>query len=442
VIRPTRMALWLVAAGTPFAFAPTLLHARLWPLWAAFVIVVVLLLALDALLMTRPRALRIEVTAPARILVGRGESLRVAVVAPRRKGRGLACGLELLVPLGEPFEPVAPVAGTLPAGGTLEFGVPLDARRRGTARVEALWLRLAGPLRLVARTWTHPIALELRCVPDLAGVRAEALRFLGARTAQSGIKIERYEGDGTEFDALRTFVPGFDVRRIDWKSSARHRRLMSRKFRAERNHQVLLAFDTGHLMGERLGRLPRLDHAIHAGLLLGYVGLRTGDRVGLCGFDAGLRTFVPPAGGMRAFARLVTHSSELAYGTDETNFTLSLMQLSARLRRRSLVVVFSDFVDSVTAELMVDNLERIGRRHLVLFVCSPDPTLELLREDRPADLVGLCKAVVASDVERERRAVLQRLRRAGVLVVDAPYEHVSTRLLGRYLEIRRRELVG
>lgn len=439
MIRPTRRAIVLVAAGAPFALAPTLVSPRLWTLWAAYVLITGLALAIDLVLAPRPRGLRVEVTAPARLLVGHSEPLRVAVVSPARR---VASWLQLLVPLEEPLAPVDAVAGTLPAGGTLEFAVPLDARRRGTARIETLWLRLAGPLRLVARTWTHPTGLVLRVVPDLPGVRAEAIRFLGARSTQTGIKIERYEGDGTEFDALRTFVPGFDVRSIDWKSSARHRRLMSRKFRAERNHQVVLAFDTGHLMGDRLGTLPRLDHAIHAGLLLAYVGLRTGDRVGLCGFDAGLRTFVPPAGGMRAFAGLVSRSSELAYGTDETNFTLSLMQLSARLKRRSLVVVFSDFVDAVTAELMVDNLERIGRRHLVLFVCSPDPTLEALRQDRPADLVALCKAVVASDVERERRSVLQRLRRAGVHVVEASFEQVSSRLLSRYLEIRRRELVG
>lgn len=439
MIRPTGRAIALMAAGTPLALAPTLLGARLWTLWAAYLLISLFLLALDLVLAPRARALRVEVTAPARILVGRPEALRVAVVHP---GGRSGAWIEALLPLGELFAPIDVAAAPLPPGGTLELDFPLAARRRGMARVPELWLRAAGPLRLVARTWKHPTALELRVVPDLIGVRQEAIRFLGARSVQSGIKIERYEGDGTEFDALRSFVPGFDVRSIDWKSSARHRRLMSRKFRAERNHQVLLAFDTGRLMGERLGPLPRLDHALHAGLLLGYVGLKTGDRVGLCGFDAGLRAFVPPAGGMRAFAGLVTRSSELEYGTDETNFTLSLVQLSARLQRRSLVIVFSDFVDAVTAELMVDNLERVGRRHLVLFVCSPDPTIEALRRDRPADLNALCQAVVASDVERERRAVLQRLRRAGIHVVEAPYEHVSSRLLSRYLEIRRRELVG
>src|SRR5690606_37670883 len=132
----------------------------------------------------------------------------------------------------------------------------------------------------------------------------------------------------------------------------------------ERNHQVVLAVDTGHLMSEPLVGIPKLDHAINAGLLLSYFSLRAGDRIGFYGFDSAVRTFLEPSGGLRSFPRLQQASAALDYNHVETNFTLGLGELQGRLTRRSLVVVLTDFVDTVTAEIMVENVLRLSRRHL------------------------------------------------------------------------------
>jgi uncharacterized protein (DUF58 family) len=195
-------------------------------------------------------------------------------------------------------------------------------------------------------------------------------------------------------------------------------------------------------MAEPLHGLPRLDHAVTSALLLAYVSLRLGDRVGLYGFDRAARVWSEPQGGLGAFARLRTLSASLDYSREETNFTLGLTELSTRLRRRSLVVVFTDFVDTVTAELMVENLARLARRQLVLFVALRDPGLDATALARPRRLGDLHRAVVAADFERERERVLARLRRLGVQCVDAAPGAVSTRLLSRYLDIKRRELIA
>jgi uncharacterized protein (DUF58 family) len=194
-------------------------------------------------------------------------------------------------------------------------------------------------------------------------------------------------------------------------------------------------------MSEPLEGVPRLDHAVTAALLLGYVSLRLGDRVGLYGFDASAHAWAEPQGGMATFPRLQAVSAGLAYSTAETNFTLGLAELSARLRRRSLVVVFTEFVDTVTAELMVENLARLARRQLVVFVALRDPALAGSAAARPRRLGDVYRAVVAADLARERERVLARLRRAGVLCVDAAPGEVTTRLVSRYLEVKRRELV-
>jgi uncharacterized protein (DUF58 family) len=139
--------------------------------------------------------------------------------------------------------------------------------------------------------------------------------------------------------------------------------------------------------------------------------------------------------------RLQQRTAELQYSRAETNFTLGLVELDRRLKRRSLVVVLTDFVDTVTAELMIENLGRLARRHLVLFTTLRDQALGETADGAPQDLTGLNRAMVARDLQREREVVLLRLRRLGALCIEAPPGGLSTRLINRYLDIKRRELV-
>jgi uncharacterized protein (DUF58 family) len=317
--------------------------------------------------------------------------------------------------------------------------------------VRRAWLRWTGPLGLVRREVARDVGLAVRVIPDVKSVREAAARWLATRETTLGARVARGSGDGSEFSALREHVPGMDPRAIHWKASARHRRLLGQEFRAERNRQVVLAVDTGRLLREPLplasasasgrGAIPRLDHAVNAALLLAYVSLRAGDRVGLYSFDERPGAFVEPQGGLRAFPRVQAACAALEYSSAETNFTWAVADLSTRLRRRSLVVVLTEFVDAVQAELMVEGLARLSRRHLVLFVALRDAGLDRTAHAEPATLDALHRAVVAGDLVREREAVLRRVRRLGVHVVDAPPERVSSRLVERYLEVHRRELV-
>jgi uncharacterized protein (DUF58 family) len=232
-----------------------------------------------------------------------------------------------------------------------------------------------------------------------------------------------------------------DHRAMDWKHSARHRKLVCKEFRAERNHQIVIAVDTGYLMSEPLGGIPKLDHAINAALLLGYFSLRAGDRISLYAFDSKVRAFSEPQAGVGAFPRLQRMTADLDYQHDETNFTLALAELATRLRRRSLVVVLTDFVDSITAELMVENVQRLARRHLVLFVATRDPSLEAAATGMPVSVRDIGRSVVAGQFDREREVVIERLKRSGVHCIDSLPGQVSVDMLNRYLEIKRRELI-
>jgi len=164
-----------------------------------------------------------------------------------------------------------------------------------------------------------------------------------------------------------------------------------------------------------VGGIPRLDHAINAGLLLLWAGLKTGDRVGLFAFDERVRHYSRPRGGIASFPVLQRRTAEIDYSTGETNYTVGLMSLLTRLSRRTLIVLFTEFVDTVTTELMLENLKRLTRRHLVISVTLRDPGLLAVAATHPGNAKELYRAVVADDLIREREQVIERLLRAGPL---------------------------
>jgi uncharacterized protein (DUF58 family) len=256
-----------------------------------------------------------------------------------------------------------------------------------------------------------------------------------------GIKPLRDRGDGSEFDALAEFQPGMDHRLMEWKQSAKHMRLLAKEVRAERNHQLAFAIDTGRAMCEPVAGAPRVDWSINAALMLAYVALKLGDRVSFFGFDSRPHLMTGFASGTRAFTHLQAQTAQLDYSTDESNYTLSLTALAERLKRRSMVIVFTDFTDTVNAELMVENITRLARRHMIVFVTFSDEELETLRDAEPRAPDDVARAVIAQRLLQERGIVLARLRRLGVHIVDAPVRQLGQALVRAYDTLRRQERV-
>jgi uncharacterized protein (DUF58 family) len=433
-MRPTPRLLLLLAGGLPVALAPGLIAPGLYRVWLVALGALALAALVDAGLSPRRKRLRVAADVPPQLYVGEPDPLALTLSAP---GWPWPLRVNVRVDLPALLAPQSPQAVQVP--GRAEFA--LVPRRRGRAPLGDVTLTWRGPLGLLERVADHPLDRAPPIVPDVRAVRRAALRLSMNREFLAGLKTSRNVGDGSEFDQLREFVPGLDPRHMEWRASARHRKLLCREHRDERNHQIILAFDTGHLMGEPVDGIPKLDHAINASLLLAFYSLKAGDRVGMFGFDDGVRLQVDPTGGVAAFERLQRHTADLAYGEAETNFTLGLTHLATRLRRRSLVVVLTDFVDTTTALLMQENLQRLARRHVVVFVSIRDPGLLAHLRAQPRGALDLHRAVVAQDLLAERERVIRTLGRAGIFCIDAPPHAISADLLNRHLDIKRRELI-
>ncbi|WP_337186792.1 DUF58 domain-containing protein [Phenylobacterium sp.] len=433
---PTARAIGLMAAGAAPALAVAVAAPQLWTLAAAWIVLAVGLMLADVMLAASPRALTLSAAAPALIGVGRPETLRVTAAFER----AAPSQVEVAAGVG-PRLTVTPDRRLLATReGRAEAELTLEALRRGEGRIEGLWARWRGPLGLVWLQREVSPGRTVPILPDIAGVKEQALRLF-ARDAPLGAKPLIDTGEGAEFHALKEFQTGMDLGDIDWKQSARHVRLIGREYRTERNHQVMLALDCGRLMSAPVAGLPRLDRAINAALLLAFVSLRMGDRVGVFAFDSRPRVASGAASGPSAFPLVQRVCAGIDYSSEETNFTLGLTALSGRLDRRATVVVFTDFADATSAELMVENVARLLRTHVVLFVVFRDEEMERLVAAEPVTPEDVTRAVIAERLLRQREAVTARLRRLGAQIVDAPVDALASALLNEYLDVKRRGLV-
>ncbi|MBB3461473.1 DUF58 domain-containing protein [Rhizobium sp. BK377] len=324
--------------------------------------------------------------------------------------------------------------------GPVKASFDLQLTRRGQFSVRELWLKWPSRLRLIDRIVRLPVAREIAVIPDISPVLSGAIKTQ-ILPLEAGQKDLRLRGEGSEFHQLREFAAGMDPRSIDWKRSARMRNLVVREMRAEKNHQIILCVDSGRLMAEQLGGFTKLDRAINAALAMCWAGGLAGDLVGFYSFDSRPRLFQPALPGRAAFPRLQTICADLAYETQETNHTLGLTHLSGRLKRRSLIVIFSDFVDSITAELMIENMQVLARHHFIVYVALRDPMLAKLVEPEETTLDAIARSVAARQIVQERRAVMEKLSRLGVLCLDSTPEALTSDLIARYIEIKSREMI-
>ncbi|MDF2637654.1 MAG: hypothetical protein K0R64_638 [Novosphingobium lindaniclasticum] len=433
---PTARAAGLLALAAPVALVIGATRPEAWVVAPLFGLAMLALIIVDALLAGRLGDLRIgvpgdvEVGAPFEVTA----TLDLSGARVSRVDLALECDPRL-APGGR---------ATLPLERREEGwrgATTLQAARRGTGTISRTWLRWTGPLGLGARQFRGELGRDVRVWPNIAAVRSPALQtFL--KDAQYGLIARRIRGEGTQFESLAEYEPGMDRRRIDWKSSARHVHLYAKEFETERNNQIVFAFDCGQTMCEPIQGMPRLDRAISAALATAYVALKGGDRVSLFGFAARPEVATPFVTASRDFHRLQRAAAGLDYRSEEPNFTLALATLASRLQRRSLIVVFSDFTDPTSAQLMIESIGRLVSRHVVLFVTMADDELEAIAHAAPEDLETLSMAVSAETLLRQRALVTKRLQQLGVDLVEAPYHAIGTRLIDAYLAIKRSGAIG
>ena len=437
MIYPTARAVALAALGAPLAALIALIAPHLWLLGPCWLVLAAALVGVDAGLGARRGGVSVTLTVPGSIAAG---TVGTAVVAAAFAKGAAPTRVELALEPNDRLE-IAPARGAAPvADRTAARPFVVRPLRRGPGALRRVWVRWRGPIGLVWKQTIVTLDRDVAVTLNVQAVKDEAMRLF-ARNTPAGARLQRDLGGGSEFHALRDFQVGMDRRTIDWKQSARHGALLAKEFRVERNHHVVVVVDTGRLMCEPIAGVARLDHALNAALLLAYVSLKTGDRVGLFGFDARPNVVSDALGGPGAFAQIQKLAARIDYGDQETNYTLGLTQLGSRLRRRSLLVVFTEFADATSAELMLETIGRLLQQHLVVFVVMRDEELEAMHAQAPETPEDVSRAAVAAALLQAREVVIERLQRMGALIVEAQAARIGPALINRYVDLKHRDLL-
>lgn len=436
MIYPTRAAVLAAAAGVPFTLVVAATSPERWHAGLAWPAAVLLLALADALI--APRRGDAEVDAPARAYVGARVDATVTVTL---KGAALPAEAEVALAANALIAPEDDgrllIALEQGRGAAL---LPMAMARRGTGRLEHLWLRWRGPFRLAWHQRRIDLDRAVLILPDVRPVHERGAKVF-QRHALQGLIAQINRGDGTDFDALVEYRSGMDRRAIDWKHSARHRKLHAKEFRSERNNQIVFAIDGGRQMSEPVAGLPRVDRAVSAMLLTGWVALKLGDRVALHAFDSRPRIASGLISGSAAFPELQRLAAAIDYSAEETNYTFALTTLATRLTRRSMIVLFTEFTDLTSADFMVRAARRMVETHLLLVVVLRDEELEAIADAMPQRAEDVTRAVTAAALIRDRRLALTRLQHLGVHVIESEYDRVGERLVAGYIDLKRRNLL-
>ena len=429
-----RTALLTLIGLVPVALFPG------WPAllgWAGFVLLAVLV---DLLLAGSPRAVTVEREPVAAVRLGQPATAEFVLSnTGRRRVRGL---------VRDGWQPSAGATGTrqpldLPPGQRRRLSTALTPTRRGDRRAQHVTVRSSGPLGLAARQMSLTAPGTLRVLPafgsrkHLPGKLAR-LRELDGRTAL------RVRGQGTEFDSLRDYVDGDDVRSIDWRASARRQQVVVRTWRPERDRRVVIVLDTGRTSAGRVGvdptsgdpsGWPRLDWSMDAALLLAALASRAGDHVDFIAHDRVPRAGVYGATRSQLLPQLVEAMAPLQPALVESDAAAMVSTVQRRVRRRALVVLLTDLNSSALDEGLMSVLPQLATRHQVVLAAVGDPRVDRLAAGR-ADAAQVYDAAAAERSRNDRGAMATRLRRHGVDVVDAMPEELAPALADRYLAMK------
>lgn len=419
------------------AVAGALVVGLLLPSWRGIALVEGMLalgVLADLVLAGSPRSLRLDRHGDAAVRLGEAATVRLSVHnTGNRPVRGIL--RDAWVPSAGASPERQPI--DVPAGERRQLTTDLRPTRRGDRPAVRVTIRSLGPLGLAARQTWLTVPWSIRVLPSFASRRHLPSRLARLRQLD-GRTLALVRGQGTEFDSLRDYVDGDDVRSIDWRATARRDGMVVRTWRPERDRHVLLVLDTSRTSAGRVGDAPRLDAAMDAVLLLTALATRAGDRVDLLAYDRRVRASVQGqhrVGATRVLATMVEALATIEPELVELDARGLVPAVLARTTERSLVVLLTSLDTAAAEEGLLTVLGPLTRRHQLVVASVADPRVAEMTAGR-GDAIAVYEAAAAERTRTERRTVTERLARHGVEVIDAPPDELPPKLADGYLALK------
>lgn len=418
-----------VGVSTALAFV-TVLRPQ-WSTLSIYVIVVVLVLSIDVLRAAAPSTLTLERDGDSAVRVG--EEASVGLRLTNRSARRFSGAVRDAWP---PSSPTSPRAATvaIASGDRRALTTKVTPSRRGRCRADKVTVRSLGPWGLAGRQASRRVPWHIDVMPPFNSRKHLPSKLARLRDLE-GRTVVLQRGQGTEFDSLREYVVGDDVRSIDWRATARASDVMVRTWRPERDRHVLIVLDCGRTSAGRVGDAPRLDAAIEATLLLTALATRAGDQVDVLAWDRGPQGAVQGRSGPDLMASTTSMLGQVQASLVETDWQGLSSEVIRRARHRSLVVLLTALDPAPTHHGLLPVLPQLTSRHQIVVASVSDPSVAGMLSDRN-DLASTYRAAAAAGFARERRAISGALSHAGVEVVDELPDDLAPGLADRYLTLK------
>ena len=314
-------------------------------------------------------------------------------------------------------------------------------RERGRTTLRSYHARILSPLGIVELRRAFPARLPLRVMPDLSALDRSGDLVARTKLIEAGLRRLRRRGMGGEFASLREYTIDDPFRSIDWKATARRGKPMVAQYEVERAQQIVVALDAGRLMTPRLGDRRKLDYAVSAALAIAAMARLAADRVGVVAFSAEIVGRIAPGSGAQHSAQLTDLLSDLEPRFEEADYERAFVEIERTLRRRSLIVLFTDLFDPVASSTVLGAAKLLTTRHLVLVVLMNDAAIAGALRRVPSNVEDAYRAAVAATLADERARAIANLRDRGILVVDVPAAELTVALLDAYVDIKTRGLL-
>jgi len=284
-----------------------------------------------------------------------------------------------------------------------------------------------------------PVAVKV--YPNMRRAREAELKALGARSFVAARRKSQWRGEGRDFESLRDYVRGDEMRHISWTATARRGKLVTRQYQMERDQTILIALDAGRLMTARIENETKLDSAVHAALALMSAAARAGDNAGLLVFGRRIKTYLPPKRGAEHLDAALEALHAIEPEMIEPSYSRAFEFVSANSRRRSLVVVLTDLVDEEGSRELLTSLKLLRPRHLPLVVTIADRDLKAVVRESPENESEMFTQSVAEEIMHLREAALRLVESQGGLALDVTAAVLAPKLLETYLRVKERGML-
>jgi uncharacterized protein (DUF58 family) len=317
---------------------------------------------------------------------------------------------------------------TPPKRGRFEFG---QIAVRFLSRWNLVW----------CETRVGDVATAVKVYPNMRRAREAELKALGARSLVSSHRKTSWRGEGREFESLRDYVRGDELRHISWSATARRGKLTTRQYQIERDQTILVAIDGGRLMTARIEQETKLDSAVHATLALMSAAARAGDNAGLLVFGRKIKAFVPPSRGRDHIDAALEALYSIEPEMIEPSYSHAFEYIAAHTKRRALVIVITDLVDEEGSKELLTSLKLLRPRHLPLVVTIADRDLRAVVSNPPENARDLFTQSVAEEIMYLRETALRLVESQGGLALDVTAAALAPALLEKYLQVKERGLL-